>query len=126
MSKTPTGRRNKLTAAAVNDTASDDSPGQAVVLKLKTLPRQSRSKKPAIHYELVLAPVVNHSPVVDLDDTDSEEEMADLHAFRPVDFSGTAEADAKSWIKKVENYTDFFFRLGCGKVLKKRERGKRY
>src|SRR5208282_6756165 len=103
MSKTPTGRRNKLTAAAVNDTVSDDSAGQAVVLKLKTLPRQSCSKKPAIHYELVLAPVVNHLPLVDLVET-SATEMADSHAFRPVDFSGTAETDGKAWIKKVENY----------------------
>src|SRR5208282_6415361 len=122
MSKTPTGRRNKLTAAAVNDTVSDDSAGQAVVLKLTTLPRQSRSKKHAIHYELVLAPVVNHSPVVNLGTsaTDAEAEMADSHAFRPVDFSGTAETDGKSWIKKVENYA-IFFRLGCGKTCKKRE-----
>ena len=109
MSKTPTGRRKKLTAAAVNDTVSDDSAGQAAVLKLKDLPGQSRSKKPSIHYQLVLPPVVNHSPVVNLDAsaTDSEAEMADSHAFRPVDFSGTAEADAKSWIQKVEIYADF-------------------
>ena len=119
MSKTPTGRRNKLTAAAVNDTVSDDSADQAAVLKLKkTYPG---NRKPAIHYQLVLAPVVNHSPVVNLDasDTDSEAEMADSHAFRPVDFSALSPMQNRGikWSKT----TPIFFPLGCGINFKKRE-----
>ena len=81
------------------------------------LPRQTRSKKQTVHYELTLsAPPVfsvdsdqtdSDSDSVSEPNTDCDNEMAEAKTFRPSDFCGSADVNAKIWMSDFDKYVDF-------------------